>query len=417
MLQENPVNAFPVRALAVASIAFLAACSSGATNPSPPATAPGAPAAPAHPAMTQMAAGPATTRAACPDIPAPGFARCLAMIRTDVAARSGLQPQVFGYGPSDLQSAYNLPSSTGGKGQTIGIVDAYDDPNAESDLAVYRKNFGLPPCTTKNKCFLKVGQSGSPKKLPRPDAGWAGEISLDLDMSSAICPNCKILLVEANSNKLISLGKSVDRAVLMGANVVSNSYGGGGGGPSNVHYDHPGSIITASSGDGGYGLSSPCDYQSVVCIGGTSLTKGGGTRGWSETAWRGAGSACSHLVAKPSWQTDKGCTHRSESDVSAIADPNTGVAFYDTYPSGGWGVVGGTSVSSPIIAGVFALAGNESQLNYASGIWKAGGSSSLNDVTQGSNGTCGPKIHYICNAGPGYDGPTGWGTPNGTAAF
>ncbi|HKU81950.1 MAG TPA: S53 family peptidase, partial [Candidatus Tumulicola sp.] len=409
------MNALSVRALAVTGIALLAACSGGSTNPSLPAAAPGA--APAHAAMTLMAAGPGATRQACPDIPAPGFARCLAVIRTDVAVRSGLQPQVFGYGPSDLQSAYNLPSSTAGKGQTIGIVDAFDDPNAESDLAVYRKNFGLTECSTKNKCFLKVGQSGSPTKLPKPNAGWAGEISLDLDMASAICPNCKILLVEASTNRLVSLGKAVDRAVQMGANVVSNSYGGGGGGGANQNYNHPGSIITASSGDGGYGLSSPCDYQTVVCIGGTSLNKGGGTRGWSETAWSGAGSACSHLVAKPSWQTDKGCTQRSEADVSAVADPSTGVAFYDTYPSGGWGVVGGTSVASPVIAGVFALAANESSLNYAAGIWQAGGTSALNDVTQGSNGSCGKKIHYICNAGPGYDGPTGWGTPNGVGAF
>ena len=236
-------------------------------------------------------------------------------------------------------------------------------------------------------------------------------------MTSAICPNCTILLVEANSNHLISLGKSVDRAVIMGANVVSNSYGGGGGGGSNSHYDHPGSVITASSGDSGYGLSSPCDYTTVVCIGGTSLYKGGGKRGWSETAWGGAGSACSHLVSKPSWQTDTGCTHRSESDVSAVADPSTGVAFYDTYPSGGWGVIGGTSVSSPIVASVFALAQNAKSQHYAAGIWAAGGTSALNDITSGSNGTCPKKFSYICNAGPGYDGPTGWGTPNGLGAF
>ena len=383
------------------------------TLPAGTAAAPAA--APAAPMATTFGAGP-NTRAACPEVP-DGFARCLALIRTDVAALRGAQPFVSGYGPSDLQSAYNLPSASKGKGQLIGIVDAYDDPNAESDLAVYRSNFGLPACTTKNKCFLKVGQSGSPKKLPKPNSGWAGEISLDLDMASAICPNCHILLVEASSNRLVSLGMSVDRAVQMGANVVSNSYGGGGGGGSNSHYDHPGSIITASSGDGGYGASSPCDYQTVVCIGGTTLRKGGGSRGWTETAWGGAGSACAHLVAKPSWQTDKGCTHRSESDVSAIADPSTGVAFYDTYPNGGWGVVGGTSVSSPIVASVYALAANEASQNYAAGIWKAGGTTKLNDVTSGSNGQCGQNIHYICNAGPGYDGPTGWGTPNGIGAF
>jgi subtilase family serine protease len=404
------LNAYYVRALAIVSVALLAACSGGSTNQTLPAgTTNGA-------TLAMPANAASHTRAACPNIQPPGYARCLALIRTDVAPMRGVQPTVAGYGPADLQAAYNLPSANG-KGQTVGIVDAYDDPNAESDLGVYRSNFGLPACTTKNKCFSKVGQSGSPTKLPKPDPGWAGEISLDLDMTSAICPKCKIVLVEANNNHLISLGKAVDRAVLLGANVVSNSYGGGGGGGSNSHYDHPGSVITASSGDGGYGLSSPCDYATVVCIGGTSLRKGGGTRGWTESAWSGAGSACSHLVAKPSWQTDQGCTHRSESDVSAIADPNTGVAFYDTYPSGGWGVVGGTSVSSPIIASVFALAGNASSQNYAAGIWAAGGSSSLNDVTTGSNGTCPKKYLYICNAGPGYDGPTGWGTPNGVGAF
>jgi subtilase family serine protease len=410
------VNLLSVRAFGIAaSVAVLAACSGGTNNsalPTAGGTAPGA----QHAAVSvPMPSGAAPTRAACAQPVAPGYARCFAQIRTDVAATRGLQPQVFGYGPSDLQSAYNLPSAKKGKNQTIGIVDAYDDPNAESDLAVYRQNFGLPACSTQNGCFQKVGQSGSPTKLPHPDAGWAGEISLDLDMASAICPNCHIILVEASTNHLRSLAKAVDRAVLMGAEVVSNSYGGSGGGPSNPGYDHPGSIITASSGDGGHRASSPCDYQTVVCIGGTTLHKGGGSRGWSETAWGGSGSACAKLVAKPSWQTDKGCHYRSEADVAAVADPQTGVAFYDTYPSGGWGVVGGTSVSSPIVAGVFALAANESSLNYASGIWAAGGTPALNDITSGSNGNCKPK--YICNAGPGYDGPTGWGTPNGLGAF
>ncbi len=404
------MNASYVRALAVAGIALLAACSGGVANQA----LPGGAANGAAPTAVHIGAG--NTRAACPQVQPPGYASCYALIRTDVTPTRGMQPFVGGYGPADLQAAYNLPSSNG-KGQTIGIVDAYDDPNAESDLAVYRSNFGLPACTSQSGCFTKVGQSGSTKKLPKPNSGWAGEISLDLDMASAICPKCKIILVEASSNRLRSLAKSVDRAVLMGANVVSNSYGGGGGGASNPGYDHPGTVITASSGDGGYGASSPCDYGTVVCIGGTSLHKGGGTRGWSESAWRGAGSGCARLVAKPVWQTDQGCAKRSESDVSAVADPNTGVAFYDTYPQGGWGVVGGTSVSSPIVASVFALAGNEASQNYAAGIWAAGGSSALNDVTTGSNGSCPQKYAYICNAGPGYDGPTGWGTPNGVGAF
>ncbi len=405
------MNARYARMLALASIAALAACSGGSMNQTLPSAATGGTAG----ALTATGLS-AATRPACPEFVAPGYARCFALIRTDVTPLRGAQPHVSGYGPTDLQSAYNLPSASKGKGQTIGIVDAYDDPNAESDLAVYRSNFGLAACTTKNKCFKKVGQSGSPTKLPRPDPGWAGEISLDLDMASAICPNCKIILVEASSNRLKSLGFAVDRAVKMGANVVSNSYGGGGGGGSNVHYDHPGAIITASSGDGGHRASSPCDYATVVCIGGTSLRKSSGSRGWSETAWSGSGSGCAHLVTKPSWQTDQGCPFRSEADVSAVADPGTGVAIYDTFPSGGWGVIGGTSVSSPVVASVFALAANESSLNYAQQIWDGAGAG-LNDVTSGSNGTCKTRQLYICNAGPGYDGPTGWGTPNGLSAF
>ncbi|MEO6835843.1 MAG: S53 family peptidase [Candidatus Tumulicola sp.] len=405
------MNALYVRIFATAGVALLAACSGGANTL--PTGASGGAAGPMAPSARLAH----NTRAACANVVGSGDARCLALIRTDVTPMLGVQPNVSGYGPSDLRSAYNLPSAKKGKGQTVGIVDAYDDPNAESDLAVYRSNFGLPACTTKNTCFAKVSQTGSPKKLPRPDAGWAAEISLDLDMASAICPNCKIVLVEASSNRLVSLGMAVDRAVTMGANVVSNSYGGGGGGAANAHYDHPGSVITASSGDGGYAASSPCDYATVVCIGGTSLTKGGGARGWSEVAWSGAGSGCAHLVAKPAWQTDKGCTFRSESDVSAVADPGTGVAVYDTYPSGGWGVFGGTSVSSPIVASVFALAGNAASQNYAAGIWAAGGTKALNDVISGSNGNCPSNFKYICNAGPGYDGPTGWGTPNGLGAF
>jgi subtilase family serine protease len=402
------LNHNAVRAFTFVSVAMLAACSNTTTSQTPPLAATNA---------TAAGASTARTRPECPQNVPAGLATCFMLVRTDVPRTQGVQPMVSGYGPSDIRSAYNLPSTTNGKGQIVAIVDAYDNPKVESDLAVYRKQFNLPPCTTKNGCFKKVAQSGSTKKFPRGNAGWAGEMSLDVDMVSAVCPNCQIIVVEASSNRLESLGKSVDRAIILNANVVSNSYGGSGGGHSNVHYDHPGSVITASSGDDGHFESSPCAYQTVVCVGGTTLEPGGGSRGWTETAWGGASSACAHLVAKPSWQTDKGCTHRSESDVSAVADSYPGVAFYDTYQSGGWGTTGGTSVSSPIIAAVFALAGNAATQNYASGIWAAGGGPGLNDITSGSNGNCFPKKAYICNAGPGYDGPTGWGTPNGLSAF
>jgi subtilase family serine protease len=407
-LREIALNRYFARVLTIVSVAAVTACSSGTTNPALPAAVSNA----------AQIAGVDTghVRPACPQTVQPGYATCDMWIRTDVPRTQGEHPFVNGYGPPDLQAAYNLPSAKNGKGQTVAIVDAYDNPNAESDLAVYRSYFKLPACTTKNGCFTKVSQSGSTTKFPKPNAGWAGEMSLDLDMVSAVCPNCKIIVVEATSNRLISLAKSVDRAVLLGANVVTNSYGGAGGGSSNSHFDHPGTVITASSGDGGHGPQSPCDYATVVCVGGTTLIKGGSGRGWTETAWPGAGSGCARLVAKPKWQTDKGCAYRSESDVSSVASPYPGVAFYDTYPSGGWGTTGGTSASSPAIAAVFALAGNASKQNYAAGLWANGGSPGFYDITSGSNGDC-KQNQYICTAGPGYDGPTGWGTPNGVSAF
>ncbi len=321
-----------------------------------------------------------------------------------------------GLNPSDLQSAYKLPSSSAGSGQTVAIVDAYNDPNAASDLAVYRSQFGLPACTTANGCFKKVNQSGG-TSYPRSDSGWAEEISLDLDMVSAVCPNCHILLVEATSPSFANLGTAVNTAVRLGAKAVSNSYGGGeSSGETSYasYYNHPGVAITASSGDNGYGVEVPAAYNTVTAVGGTSLTRNGSARGWTETAWSGAGSGCSAYISKPSWQHDSGCAHRTVADVSAVADPNTGVSVYDTYGNvGGWLVFGGTSVASPIIASVYALAGNESSITYGSYPYSHTGS--LFDVTSGSNGSCSPS--YLCTAGSGYDGPTGLGTPNGSGGF
>jgi subtilase family serine protease len=343
-------------------------------------------------------------------------ARCFARVRTDV---HGLGPDSTpsGYGPAQLQSAYKLPSSTNGAGQTVALVDAYDDPNAEADLGVYRAQYGLPACTTANGCFKKVNQNGVQGSYPAANGGWAEEESLDVDMVSAGCPNCKIILVEASSATNANLGTAENTAISLGANVVSNSYGGSETGSSNSNYNHPGHIITASAGDDGTGAAQPCSYSTVVCVGGTTLTTAQNSRGWSETAWADSGSGC---VTKPSWQTDKGCTKRSEADTSADANPSTGVAVYDSYAYegySGWLVFGGTSVSSPLIAAVYALAGNASLENYAQSIWVAGGTSALNDVTSGSNGRCSKNYQYICNAGPGYDGPTGWGTPNGIGAY
>ncbi|SEO85454.1 putative Ig domain-containing protein [Actinacidiphila rubida] len=355
--------------------------------------------------------------------PAKGHMSCLSLVRTNVAHHMGITPDATpsGYGPTDLASAYALPS--GGSGATVAIVDAQDDPNAASDLSTYRSQYGLPACTTANGCFQKVDQNGG-TSYPAADSGWAGEISLDLDMVSAVCPSCHILLVEATSANMSDLGTAVNRAVTMGAKYVSNSYGGSEDSTDTTsdtqYFNHPGVAITVSSGDGGYGVEYPAASKYVTAVGGTSLSRASNSRGWSESVWgssaggEGAGSGCSAYDAKPTWQTDTGCTKRTVADVSAVADPNTGLAVYDSYQASGWQVYGGTSASSPIIASVYALAGTP-----ASGTTPASypyaHTSSLNDVTSGANGSCGSS--YLCTAKAGYDGPTGLGTPNGTAAF
>jgi len=217
---------------------------------------------------------------------------------------------------------------------------------------------------------------------------------------------------------------SVDEAVALGATEVSNSYGGGEWSTEEsdegAHYNHPGIPITVSTGDSGYGVEFPASSQYVTAVGGTSLSTNTSTRGWTESAWSGAGSGCSRYISKPSWQgiiSNSTCFNRAIADVSAVANPSTGVAVYDSYGSSGganWLVFGGTSVASPIIAGVYALAGNAASVNYGSTPYSH--TSSLFDVTSGSNGRC-RFTPSLCTAGPGWDGPTGLGTPNGTGAF
>src|SRR5579871_764533 len=280
-------------------------------------------------------------------------AHCSARVRTDATALAAKparrgeapKPNVVGgngaYDPCYIRSAYNLgnvgsfcPNSSGtinpGSGPTVAIVDAYDDPNAESDLANYRSTYGLGTCSTANHCFTKIDQNGG-TSYPSSDTGWALEISLDVDMVSTICPNCKILLVEASSNYFTDLGAAVNRAVSMGAVVVSNSYGGGefSGETSydTSYYNHPGIAITVSSGDSGYGVEYPAASRYVTAVGGTNLfqNSNSGSRNGSETAWSGAGSGCSSFESKPSWQTDTGCSRRTVADVSAVASCSTPV--------------------------------------------------------------------------------------------
>jgi subtilase family serine protease len=348
---------------------------------------------------------------------------CLALVRTNVKPRRrpahpNAIPAGVGYGPSQLQSAYLLPSSTAGSGQTVAIVDSYNDPNAASDLATYRSSAGLPACGS--GCFSVVNQNGAASPLPSNagTTGWDVEESLDIDMVSATCPLCHIILVEANSPTTANLGTAVNSAVNLGAKFVSNSYGGSesSSDPSfdTSYYNHPGVAVTASAGDSGFGVEYPAASRYVTAVGGTSLNTASNSRGWSETVWNGTGSGCSADDAKPTWQTDTGCSRRTNNDVSAVADPNTGVAVYDTYSQGGWLEVGGTSASSPIIASVFALAGTPAAGTYPSS-YPYSHTANLFDVTSGSNGSCSPA--YLCTGEVGYDGPTGLGTPDGTAAF
>jgi len=243
---------------------------------------------------------------------------------------------------------------------------------------------------------------------------------LDVDMVSAICPNCSIVLVEANSNNYGDLLTGVNEAVALGANVVSNSYGSGewsGESSFDGTFNHPGVAITVSSGDAGYGTEWPAASPFVTAVGGTSLTQATntGTRNGSETAWSSGGSGCSAYESKPTWQKDTGCARRTVADVSAVADPSTGVWVYDSYASGGFAIFGGTSAASPIVGAVYALAGN----NRSSTVQLNGDpyshSSALFDVVVGSNGSCGGS--YLCTSMAGYDGPTGLGSPNGTTAF
>ncbi len=386
------------------------------------------PAVAAHPRLI-------TDTSACATSASAGHMRCFADVRTPAdhtitADSSG--PPSTALTPADIQSAYNLPSATAGGGQTVAIVDAGDDPTAESDLATFRSQFGLPPCTTANGCFTKVNQEGQVSPLPSEDCGgssgcWPVEESLDLDAVSSACPSCNILLIEADDSSNANLEASDTRAFVMGAKFISNSFGG----PEFTGENWPheaGVAITASAGDSGYGVNFPSADQYVTAVGGTTLTKDSSVpRGWDETVWgsasggEGTGSGCSADQPQPSFQQgipalDAVCGNRATADVSADANPASGLAVYDTTGEAGWLQVGGTSLASPLIAATYALAGPPAAGTYPNTYpyHDPNQSSDLNDVTSGANGDCG---NVLCTAGTGWDGPTGLGTPDGTGAF
>jgi subtilase family serine protease len=361
-------------------------------------------------------------KAVCSHVVAPGEAYCHAHVVTDAAgnekegknANAAPNATPSGLSPAALKAAYNVSGTGTG---VIAIVDAYGYPNAEADLNTYRAQYGLGACTTANGCFRKVDQNGG-TSYPRTNTGWDQEQALDVDMASAMCPTCKILLVQTSSATLANLATGVNTAAKLGAVVISNSYGGGEAGSSAYApaYDHAGIAITVSSGDSGYGVQFPASAPGAIAVGGTHLVADTSTRGWSETVWNGAGSGCSAIYSKPYFQTGTACGMRVEADISAVADPATGVAVYGPTGVGtksGWLVFGGTSVAAPLVGGIFAAQGVPYSTG-ASAIWANRGAGQ-NDVTSGSNGSCGGT--YVCTAGVGYDGPTGWGTPNGATGL
>ncbi len=362
----------------------------------------------------------------CPG-PLFGTAGCHALVVTDRAGKPLAGSGPSGYGPADFHAAYALPEEATTP-QTIAIVDAYDDPTIESDLAVYSSTYGLPNCTTANGCFKKVNQSGDEGSYPKADGNWSLEIALDVETAHAICQNCEILLVEASTNSFADLTTAVGTAASLGATEISNSYGGAeySGEVVDTAYKHPGVAVTASAGDNGYGAEYPAASPYVVAVGGTTLNLGSGGSYGSETVWSGSGSGCSAYVSAQSWQTADpkwaltGCgSKRGIADVAADANPSTGASIYDTTKyqgQSGWFTVGGTSLSAPLIASVYALAGGGAASYPAADPYshQTDSPATLHDVTSGSNGSCGT---IMCKGASGYDGPTGVGTPKGVAAF
>lgn len=359
----------------------------------------------------------------CPKPNSPQIARCFGDVIIDDGVTPFTTTKPSGFGPGEFRKAYGV-SGEAKKTPIVAIVDAYDQPDMLADLQTYSTTFSLPQlanCSgtiTKSStaCFKKVDQTGG-TNYPSTDSGWALEISLDVETVHALCDNCSILLVEAKSANNSDLLKALDTAVSLGATIISNSYGGGessGETSSDNHFNQPGIAIFASSGDDGYGVSYPAASRYVVAVGGTKLTLTSSGTYSSESAWSDGGSGCSSFETKPTWQHDTGCRKRSVADVSADADPTSGAAVYDSVKYNnkkGWFKIGGTSLSSPLIAGIFAT-GDQLTSSQQTGAFFYGLSAShFHDVTKGNNGVCSPT--YLCKAAKGYDGPTGLGSPNG----
>jgi hypothetical protein len=396
---------------------------------------------------------------------------------TPIPATETKKPSKGALSPANVLSAYSLTGVSPPSAQTIALVDAYDDTTAEADLETFSGQYGLPACNEANGCFRKVNQTGSHSPLPASsgvlERGWALEIATDIETAHGVCPSCRILLVEAKTNSNANLFAAEATAGNLGATEISNSWGAEEPSSDNAAFNRPGIVITASAGDDGYlnwleggehFAEYPATSPHVVAVGGTRLIVNAAKTWEQESVWNDGGQSgrtfdghgadgggCSVPFTAAPWQQSVagwpavGCgTHRAVADVSADADPYTGVSIYDSteeeHGNKGWAVIGGTSVASPIIASTFALAGGAQGAPYPARILYenlARAPSSLHDVIAGSNGECLRPFHEasgasgcttaeqaancsaatICTAAPGYDGPTGVGTPNGIGAF
>jgi subtilase family serine protease len=368
----------------------------------------------------------------CPVSTSPIYAECLSWVATTAQGvpltSAGVLTAPRGYGPGKFHAAYAVPTTTAASAhQIIAIVGAYNNKYLYADLQVFIQQYRLPPLPkcerrTQLHCFVKVNQQGHKTPLPPSNVGWGIEAALDVQTAYGMCQNCRIEVVEASTNSFTNFTHAVNTAVARGADVVSNSYGSYGSDCAISGYDHPQVAIVVSSGDKGFGISCPAVLNTTVSVGGTSLTLNPDNSYGSEHVWDGSGSGCSpsHSLAQ-GWQVTAtnwaaiGCgSGRGMNDVSADADPATGAAIYDSFGFPGWVVVGGTSLAAPLIAGVYALAGNSASFNYPAQAAYAS-PSSMHDVTTGSNGSCSPSLQ--CHAGAGYDLPTGMGSPNGLGGF
>lgn len=345
-------------------------------------------------------------------VPVAGSVGCHAHVVTDARTAAPLATATYqnGFNPQQLQTAYG----PGGSKTTVAVVDAYAHPAAASDLAAYRSRFNLGTAS-----FTQYNQSGKLSPLANSDVGWGQEEMLDLEMVSAMCPTCPIIYVGAKSASFNDMAAAVRAAKALGAKVISNSYGAPefrGEATFESTYDIPGVAVTVSSGDAGYGAEYPAASKNVIAVGGTHLVLDSAGQRTSETVWSGAGSGCSAYISKPAWEDDTACGRRMVADISAVADPATGVAVYDSFGSSGgnnWLVFGGTSVAAPLIGALYASYGIGSGYPVALA-WA--NRASLFDVTSGSNGHCtrgrNSTTGYFCTGGPLYDGPSGNGTPD-----